>query len=124
MTQTLADVQAAIAAWDKMFATLANVGIWSHLLVDTRREAERLAIAYCRTGGWLPIADGLPDKPDGMGQDAFLAMHPEGRIYLATQHPDWWNHKDERGPEFDGEQVTHWQPLPAPPVAGGDDNGL
>lgn len=123
MTPTLQDVQAAIAAMDEQRAVLNAMrnftpdqsSIQCDRIHGLRRDAADLALQYCRAGGWRPIADGLPDRPDGMGQDAFLAVHPDGHIYLATQHPDWWNHEDKRRRVFDGERVTHWQPLPQAP---------
>lgn len=121
MTPTLADVQAAIAAMDA--ADNAEPDAMFSPYRAARHATADLAIAYCRTGGWLPIESAPRDgalhvrglhvhRPDGtyLEWQAYAgSMNDEGEFLNSSGESDGWEADD----------YSHWQPLPAQPVAGG-----
>ena len=69
---------------------------------------------------WISVEDELPkeaydDVKDG--QLGWLAFDGE-KIYIAYSHPSNWNYEynDEIPHHAAGEIVTHWKPLPKPPI--------
>jgi hypothetical protein len=60
---------------------------------------------------WIPITEKVPQDREWKGIQAVLAANRR-EIFITSTHPGWWNHKDARGREFDGPEITHWMPLP------------
>jgi hypothetical protein len=65
---------------------------------------------------WTSVKTRLPKVPDHGEREPFLIWHA-GEYRLSTEHPSWWNYKDKRGAEFNGERVSYWMRLPKPPRA-------
>ena len=78
---------------------------WARQLLDYIAQLERR---------WIPIAEKVPQDREWKGIKAVLAANAR-EVFITQTHPGWWNHKDERGREFDGPEITHWMPLPAAP---------
>ena len=66
------------------------------------------------TREWVSVEERLPEA--GIHTPNGWIVFDGKRVYWLTWHPSWWNHKDERGSDFDGPKVTHWMPLPSAPI--------
>lgn len=71
----------------------------------------RLAAELARAREWIPCAERLPDK--------------HGRYYVAYANPDDWPVDiatyDAGWHTCEGDEVSHWMPLPEPPAKEADD---
>lgn len=80
---------------------------------DIERIAAMLRAVPSETSfRWIPVSERIPERH--VYPQSWLVFDGE-RIRLETNHPSWWNKKDERGKEYDGPTVTHWMPMPEAP---------
>lgn len=111
---TDARIEAAVSEWVRQ---IDNIAVEKTGKAATRRGPETLsnirkameaAIAAADAAAWIKISDKLPDD----NQDVLVATYE--RIVTA----DTFNMDDEGGyfSITDDGDVTHWQPLPAPPT--------
>jgi len=76
-------------------------------------QAERRGMERAR---WIPVAERLPEDHKPMQHYLVCDINnPLLPVRMCSTHPDWWNHKDGRGHDFDGPTVTHWMMPPEPP---------
>jgi hypothetical protein len=78
-------------------------------------EAKLLPTPSDGTGGWIPVSERLPE-PDTLGPRVLVRV--SGYYYpdIATRFASGeWMARDGR--VFRPWEVTHWQPMPAPPPA-------
>lgn len=63
---------------------------------------------------WISVKDRLPEcpesKPGDLGWLVFTPRHRH-KINVSFQHPSWWS-----SDEGYSDEITHWMPLPSPPV--------
>ena len=62
---------------------------------------------------WIPCSERLPK--DG---ELVLIAHVSGAVYIADRDGKYW--EEDSGEWYDGENVTHWMPLPEPPDGGAE----
>jgi hypothetical protein len=81
---------------------------WRHDLARAFLNCQKLGIVVDR---WIPVTDRLPERNEK------VLVVDEGGVNIGSYSPmldDWWSlHGDAMAP---GPKVTHWMPLPEPPV--------
>lgn len=70
------------------------------------------AISSIWRSEWVPVTERLPETHDE--SIGWLVFDGEN-VSHCRNHPSWWNYKDDRGTEHDGQKVTHWMPIPKGP---------
>lgn len=88
----------------------AQVEAWAAAQWDRIRAA---LAGSATAGGWVAVDERKPDRAGPWLVYAAGDTQPS----LTTQHPSWWNHKDDRGREYDGDRVHFWQYAPAVEVS-------
>lgn len=113
MSQKLSErLEAHIEAWPTTYGTdRMNIAILN----------ECLAIVRAVEGdAWIPVVERLPEDAGRRAVLAFDANRRGKGVWLETMHPSWWGqfmeHTNEWGPD-----ITHWRPLPPPPLDAADD---
>jgi hypothetical protein len=82
-------------------------------IAGMQREIERMVIDSANSKPkWIPVSERLPENPHGLRREYFLVALESGCV-------------ESLGYDFDcnrwhitGSPVTHWMPLPQPPVEG------
>lgn len=70
----------------------------------------RTRAAVACAGGWIPVAERLPDQPNGEQRNHLVSDGK--RVWLESMHSLNWNTDVAPSPMV---VVTHWMPLPEPP---------
>lgn len=78
------------------------------------RELETEA-CIADNNGWISVGERLPEG----GQCVLISWENLGICAIALRKGDWWSNQWNSSVWSKSEAITHWQPLPVPPVKAG-----
>lgn len=103
---------------DHMACRADHIGLTTNDLVDIVSAAwnRRAPVA-----GWQPIETAPKDGTRFLTWDSYYGVRM-GRAFMRADHDDWLSYVDSNGSSHKGGiRASHWMPLPAASVDGGED---
>ena len=88
---------------------------------ETRHPATSPGVTAGASAGWQSIETAPRDGTRFLTWDSYYGVRM-GRAFMRADHDDWLSYVDSNGSSHKGGiRASHWMPLPAVPVDGGED---